>query len=484
MPDNQPNQKSTNISPEKPGTVIDLSKFLINTAETAVNPLSPEKSTPEESESKKTPSSAEMISQLKVEEKKADIEMKSLTITEESEAKKKNFHFWESGIGTKEYAKKFTTNYVRIILISYAIIILSLLGYIVISLRNKYLDSVDTPDQNAQYANYIDKRKSMEKRISKTTNINEYATASTDTNFLLTNGVSNLQAMVNNPKLNYPQKKDIISNGVNVLMNDLQTTNNQLQTIKKQSSEYGFLAQELYTLLNNQDSITNIKRNMLFRENIKFLIALEYFSYLPSFFQTLGVDLGQDPVLMQNKVNQIVANGEKPIITYTNTCYFNPYETDDNCQTIDDMGNYYKWIEPKTSFDIPFFKKIMSYIDQKLMQKDIPSITITFPTFDPRQDILNFTLDINTLKSDETALIQQGIINPHLSLVSNIIYMLKQSFLVVGESIRADQIKTATKTFQVKSTIFTINNSNMSFSLPIEKNMQREITDYFTPSKN
>jgi len=56
--------------------------------------------------------------------------------------------------------------------------------------------------------------------------------------------------------------------------------------------------------------------------------------------------------------------------------------------------------------------------------------------------------------------------------------LLKQSLFVIGESIDAKQLKIQQKVIQVGSTVFPVNSSSMSFVLPIQKNPQREISDF------
>jgi hypothetical protein len=52
--------------------------------------------------------------------------------------------------------------------------------------------------------------------------------------------------------------------------------------------------------------------------------------------------------------------------------------------------------------------------------------------------------------------------------------------LVIWEWIKADQIKTSPKIIRVGSTVFTVNNSSIKLSLPIQKGSQREISDFFS----
>jgi hypothetical protein len=65
-----------------------------------------------------------------------------------------------------------------------------------------------------------------------------------------------------------------------------------------------------------------------------------------------------------------------------------------------------------------------------------------------------------------------------------LISTLQQSLLVIGENIKVNQINIAPKTIRVWSTVFTVNNSRLEFSLPIQKTEEREISDFFnSPAK-
>jgi hypothetical protein len=49
----------------------------------------------------------------------------------------------------------------------------------------------------------------------------------------------------------------------------------------------------------------------------------------------------------------------------------------------------------------------MYYVDKKLEQTDLPSFSITFKKYDPTQKQISFTVEVNTFKQDEIALIKK-----------------------------------------------------------------------------
>jgi hypothetical protein len=91
-------------------------------------------------------------------------------------------------------------------------------------------------------------------------------------------------------------------------------------------------------------------------------------------------------------------------------------------------------------------------------------------------------VEVNTFLQDEVALIKKWIINPHIFIVSNLLDLIKQSMFVISENIDAKSVKVTPKIIKVWSTVFNVNNSSMSFALPIQKATEREITDYVQPA--
>jgi len=149
-----------------------------------------------------------------------------------------------------------------------------------------------------------------------------------------------------------------------------------------------------------------------------------------------------------------------------------------DCDLIADFDRYYKYNEKNSEINLNFFKKLMSYIDLKIEQSDLPSFNIVFQRFDPKQKQISFNVEVNTFQQDEASLVKQGIVNPHIFVVTKLINLLKQSLFVIGEDIDAKQISIQPKIINLGSTILSVNSSSMSFNLPIQKNSQREISDF------
>jgi len=91
----------------------------------------------------------------------------------------------------------------------------------------------------------------------------------------------------------------------------------------------------------------------------------------------------------------------------------------------------------------------MSYIDLKIENSDMPSFSIVFQRFNPGQKEISFNVEINTFKDDETSLIRQGIVNPHIFVVTQLLNLLKQSLFVIGENINDKQLTVTPRAIQI-----------------------------------
>lgn len=121
---------------------------------------------------------------------------------------------------------------------------------------------------------------------------------------------------------------------------------------------------------------------------------------------------------------------------------------------------------------------MMDLIDRKLENAQLPSFALTFNDFDSKNSEISFSVEVNTLKEDEYALIREGIKSPHIFVVSELIKMLKQSTFIMGDKIDTKNIQVEQKEEELGDVTYKYNSSNMTFKLPIQKNTKREIFDY------
>lgn len=370
-------------------------------------------------------------------------------------------------VGAKK--SKYHDHYRRLFLLSFFVIIISGIVSIILSLYSRYMYFAAQPILDPNYATYIETYKQGKNFLDKTLQLNNYQQY-TSFSLLGSGGDDKITAIINEPKLNYIQKKDILQQSLTSFSESFITNTQQLNELKENISKYGFFSQELYYLLEDKSYTTSIKKYLLSLEIIKFSSAIKVFSYLDTFVSSLSNALNIPTSTVQTNIETFANRGEKDILVYLNNCYLNPYEIDYDCNMVGDFDRYYKIIDKETSQpDILFFKKLMYFVDNKLEQTDLPSFSITFKKYDPTQKQISFSVDVNTFKQDEIALIKKGIINPHIFIISNLLNLIKQSIFVVSEDINTKSIKIEPKVIKIGSAVFNVNNSTLNFTLPIQK---------------
>ena len=117
----------------------------------------------------------------------------------------------------------------------------------------------------------------------------------------------------------------------------------------------------------------------------------------------------------------------------------------------------------------------MEYVDNNLagISTPLPVASIVL-----LESFISFNIDINTFKQDEVELAKKWILSPHVFILKNLVNNLKQSKFILGKWIVVKTLKTEPKTIEIWSTEFTINNSNKSFTVEIQKESEREIDDF------
>ena len=407
----------------------------------------------------------------------SEVNLQNISISETAKTAS-NIVLGDSGIQMKFANRNYKLRYRNIFMFSLVITILCSCVGLVLGVYDKYMYYAAQPVVDSQYQGYIDMYKGIEQTITDQISFSDYpkyrglSLAGPDAK-------QNIETIVNASGINYIQKKDLLQESLNQLMDTYIANRQQLDSLKQDVTKYGFFSRELFDLLQNEEYITSVKDSLLSLEMIKFSAAIKVFSYLDTFIASLGNVIGMSSSEVADNMDIITQRGEKDILVYLNSCYLNPYEVDYDCNLVGDFDRYYTQIDKeKTNFDRGFFKKLMQYVDVKLEQNDIPSFAITFQQFDPNQKQISFNVEVNTTQQDELALTKKWIINPHIFIVSNLLNLIKQSLFVVGENIDAKKLKIATKSVKLWSNVFTIHNSVMDFVLPVQKSTEREITDY------
>lgn len=426
-----------------------------------------------------------LISQINAEEgmiiKKEDVNFENLEMwAKMNQGPSSSVLLWDSGLigGVRS---KYHNQYWKLFLVSFFIIVITGMASVILRLYNRYIYFASQALPNITYETYINMYKNGQNFLDKTLNLSNYQQY-TSLSIVGSGEEKNVDKVINQEGLSYIQKKDILQNALNGFSSLFINNNQKLTTLKENISKYGFFSQEIYSMIENQSYSTSIKQYLLSLEIIKFSSAIRVFSYLDTFVSSLANTLNISTTQVENNMQTLANRGEKDILIYLNNCYLNPYEIDYDCNLVGDFDRYYTLIDKeKTPPDTNFFKKMMYYVDTKLEQTDLPSFSINFKKYDPTQKQISFTVDVNTFKQDEIALIKKWIINPHIYILSNLLNLIKQSIFVVSENIDAKSIKIVPKVIKIWSSIFKVNNSTMNFVLPIQLWTQREISDYTDP---
>lgn len=433
-----------------------------------------------------TAPSENLISQLNAEGENRDtveevkIENLGMNIQPVEEIEQSKIDLGESGvIGIQK--SRYHNNYRRLFLLSFFVIVVSGLASIILRLYSQYIYFASQPILDVNHEKYISTYKHGQEFLDKTLNLSNYQKY-ISLSLEWTWGITNTSTVIADRSLSYIQKKDILQQALNRFSDDFLVHTETLSTLKEDISKYGFFSEELYNLIESQEYSTSIKKYLLSLEIIKFSSAIKVFSYLDTFVSSLASALKTPTTMVQENIQKFADRGEKDILVYLNNCYLNPYEIDYDCNMVGDFDRYYDLVDKESPMpDTNFFKKMIYYVDNKLEQTDIPSFSITFKKYDPTQKQISFTVDVNTFKQDEVALIKKWIINPHIFILSNLLNLIKQSIFVVSETIDVKSIQIVPKVIQIGSSVFNVNNSVLDFVLPIQRWSEREISDYIDP---
>lgn len=278
-------------------------------------------------------------------------------------------------------------------------------------------------------------------------------------------------------QLNFVQKKDLLQVSLLKLGEEVIDLKKEIKSVKETLTKDGFFPPELVEILKADNAVGSIQRSLLSLEVVKFSSAMKVFSLMDVFVSSLAENLGYTKSDIRTKLNELMERGEKDVEYYLNVCYNNPYEPA-KCDKINDFDTYYHTILQDKEFETSFFKILMEFINNKLEFSNMPSFSITFNSFNGKSNAIGFTIEVNTLKEDEYALIQQGIRSPHIFIVSELIKLLKQSTFILGKAIDAKDIKVTPKQVSIGGSKYVVNNSVKNFNLPIQKSTDREIFDF------
>ncbi len=294
----------------------------------------------------------------------------------------------------------------------------------------------------------------------------------------LENELTRVDDLLKDATLNFNQKKDDLQRSLLRFWNEIITIKNDTKTLREKMNKEGFFPQEIVWILDADNAISSIQRSLISLEVVKFSSAIRVFSLMDDIVKELADNFDYTKTNISERLQTLIDRWEQDVEYYLNVCYNNPYEPEE-CNNINDFDKYYLKIkEGDEDFDTEFFKKLMKYLNNQIEYNDMPSFSITFNSFDGKSNNITFSVEVNTTIEDEKALTQEGIKNPHIFIISELIKLLKQSTFIVWKGINAKNIKVADKVVTVAWRQFNVHNSINTYTLPIQKTTEREIFDF------
>jgi len=400
------------------------------------------------------------------------INLDNIKIQEIIESDKPKVNFQDIDVHTVE-KKRYHINYRKTFILSFTIIVLTSLVSLWLSIYNSYLTNYSTESQT-QDSNVVNNFQKIKDFFNKYISKDHWI--SNDIELSWINWMENLDKIINT-NMNYIQKKEILNNSVKKLSNLILWNYKNLEDIKKSITRVWFFSDEISNIISNEEQISSIQNSLLSLEAIKFSSAINVFPYLDTFVEWLANSSQLSKEDIEEETKSIIARWDKDINLYIRNCYLNPFEINYDCKIIWDFEKYYI-LTDDLYFNTNFFKQLVRYTDMKLEQTELPSFSINFQKFDKNSNQITFNIDINTFKQDEIELAKKGIVSPHFFILNNLINNLRQSRFILGKWIIVKTLKVEPKTINIGTTEFTINNSNKSFTVDIQKESEREIDDF------
>ena len=94
--------------------------------------------------------------------------------------------------------------------------------------------------------------------------------------------------VLNDGKLNFVQKKDILQNSLTTLGDQIITTKTDINQLTENLNKDGFFPQDLVDILKENNAVGSIQRSLLSLEVVKFSSAMKVFSLMDVFVSSLA----------------------------------------------------------------------------------------------------------------------------------------------------------------------------------------------------
>ena len=374
--------------------------------------------------------------------------------------------------------------YLRVFFFSSILIIIWVLGLVLLYSFNNYITWSTQSNVDFEKQNYVSKYKPKLEKVKgrlwishKADYENQVPTVNLDKDTAL----QRTNKIINATDIDYIDKKDLLSRYASDIVRNAQDKAVYVDSLKHEIAKQWFLPEELNKLLTDDWAIDTIQRSLNALEVIKFSTATRVFSYMNTALTTIAEMMrisGSNVENLKQLFVQLWSRWEKDITAYVYMCYLNPFETNADCDTIGDLDLYYNNVLRDGSINIKLFKNSMNAISQLLEKWDTTLFSITFNWFNAQDKNITFNIEVYTNQDDERSLMAQWKKNPNIFILTNIINLLKQSSFIIWANIDTKEVNVQTRTETIGGISRNVNYSTMDFTVPIQKDTEREIFDY------
>ena len=382
--------------------------------------------------------------------------------------------------------------YLRLFFFASILIILWVGAIVLFYFFDRYITEASKPTVPVKQQGFVDwfkeKLKGVKWFFNKDYTMN-YQTPSVLDDLLVANRI------IDAKDLDYVEKKDILAPYVAELVCDAETNAVKIETLKHDIARQWFLPDELDKILSKDQAIDTIQRSLNALEVIKFSTATKVYSYMNSALQTISdmvrVNWSSADAIYK-LFTQLSSRWENDISSYVYMCYLNPFETKASCEDIGDLDMYYSELKKEQTknckkdpnckeldmIDIKLFKNAMNAIDQLLEAEQTALFSITFNGFNAQDKNITFNIEVYTNQNDEKNLMEKGKRNPNIFILTSIVNLLKQSSFIIWADISTKEVNVETKSLDLWWFTVWVNYSSQEFTVPIQKDTEREIFDY------
>ena len=297
------------------------------------------------------------------------------------------------------------------------------------------------------------------------------------TNTNKNNIISNI---INDTDIDFLTKKKVLQEWVQLLYRDVANRYDKYEDLKNTIGQQWFYPIAVQDITKSLNFEWSLQKAIVTMESVRFVVALKYFSLLDTFITQIASRASMSKEEVRSTIDKFVGRWEKDIHNYVTSCYLNGYEPSIACDTIQDFFNYYNYVDTSLKdSEKKLFLILMDTIEAKLENTKFPSLDLTVDSIDPVNSTLSLKIEINTLPEDEVTLTRdRGILNPHIYLITSVVNYLRESRYVITNNIKLSTLNIDKKTVKIWWQTITVNASTYSFTLPLQKEVVREIYDF------